>query len=160
VQAAEAKLTALVNSYVGRKNHTAITVDSVRQRFFASILNAGQPHRTTLPAAFISYLLEWDYKSTLIGLSQEGSREPFFLHLFRGCLLFESLLKDNPHKPPTTWKLPAEKRTLAAILKNELSTELGIPSKMQTSSQVFDTIIPSPAGQAIQDAISCTVKVR
>jgi len=41
--------------------------------------------------------IEWDYRSTLIELRPgDGTAEPFFIHLFRGCVLFESLLKANP----------------------------------------------------------------
>jgi hypothetical protein len=154
VQTIDAKLRTAINSYNARAGSVAITVNDVRRRFFARVLNAGQPHRTTLTAAFISYLLEWDYKSALVGLTERGSREPFFVHLFRGCLLFESLLKDNPLKTPRGG-------TLGPILKRDLFAELGISANMPISSPRFDTIIRSLAvGQPVAAAIECTAKVR
>jgi len=156
VQATENQLREAVASYNGRTGCSAITVNDVRQRFFARVLNAGQPHRTTLIASFISYLLEWDYKSALIGLTEPnvGSREPFFLHLFRGCLLFESLLKDNPSKTP-----PAD-AALGRLLQH-LSKELGIRPDLSIQSEHYSTIIRSLAPkQSIVDAIQCTGTVR
>jgi hypothetical protein len=42
----------------------------------------------------------------------KGTAEPFFLHLFRGCILFESLLKHNPYVEP-------KGKTLGAILRED-----------------------------------------
>jgi hypothetical protein len=76
-------------------------------------------HHRTLVSTFISFLAEWDYRSRLIDLSDAGSKEPFFSHLFRGCLLFESLLKANDCKPPT-------RRTLGKMLKHDFASEFHI----------------------------------
>jgi hypothetical protein len=72
-----------------------LTLAEIRTHFLQRLLEAQQD--TTLVTAFISYFLEWHHRSGLAGLGiKSGSAEPFVLHLFKGCLLFESLLRSNP----------------------------------------------------------------
>jgi hypothetical protein len=80
----------------------------------------------------ISFVAEWRYRSRLIDIVKKGSREPFFLHLFRGCLLFESLLKESVRQPRTN-----SRETLGGALRR-LYVELGIPNNMSTSADLFD----------------------
>jgi len=95
----EARTEALLNEYRSRHLHQAISLADLRTRFFERILQNGPPHRRTLLTAFISFVAEWGYRVRQFELVPEGSREPFFLHLFRGCVLFESLLKSAPGAP-------------------------------------------------------------
>lgn len=70
--------------------------------------------------AFISFFLEWHYRSRLAALGiQAGSAEPFVLHLFKGCVLFESLLRTKVPKPSGG--------TLALLLQSR-AKDLGILS--------------------------------
>jgi hypothetical protein len=95
----EVAVELLLTDYRGRQRMQHITLQDLRTRFFQNVLNAGPPHRRTLLTAFISFVAEWPYRKKQFSLVEEGSREPFFLHIFRGCLLFESLLKNAPGVP-------------------------------------------------------------
>jgi hypothetical protein len=95
----EARIQTLLNEYHSRHLHQPISLLNLRTRFFERILKNGPPHHRTLLTALISFVAEWDYRAMQFELVPEGSREPFFLHLFRGCVLFESLLKSAPDAP-------------------------------------------------------------
>ncbi len=147
------RIEATLVSYNGRAGHHILTLDNLRKQFLTHVLASQQPHLRTLTTTFISFFFEWDYRSRLIEVSEAGSREPFFMHLFRGCLLFESLLKENPTKKPT-------KKTLHPILQ-ELLTELYITRQLKTSSTSFESILSSvTAAQSISDTIESTDKTR
>jgi hypothetical protein len=149
------QIEAAISSYNARRGNQTLTIGDVRNHFLGRVLLAvDNPHLRTLTTAFISYFFEWDYRVRLIELSETGSREPFFMHLFRGCLLFESLLKENPKKSPT-------QKTLGRILNSELYAELNIPAALTISSPRFDTIVRSlSACQPMDAAIQCTGKAR
>jgi len=43
-------------------------------------------------------LVEWEFRDNNFELGiKNGTSEPFFMHLFRGCVLLESLLNRNPN---------------------------------------------------------------
>jgi hypothetical protein len=86
----------LLNDYRARPDAQAITLDELRDRFLRKILTSGLPEQRALVTAFISFVAEWPYRTKQMELIEEGSREPFFLHILRGCVLFESLLKAAP----------------------------------------------------------------
>ncbi|HEX4919565.1 MAG TPA: hypothetical protein VFV92_02370, partial [Candidatus Bathyarchaeia archaeon] len=85
----------------------------------------------------------------------EGTTEPFFLHLFKGCLLFESLLKANPKKPLNN----AE--NLGQALQ-QLSSELGTPHNINLRGVDFSTILSSLPGSnnSIPSAVEYAGKIR
>jgi hypothetical protein len=86
-------------------------------------------------------------------LTAEGSREPFFLHLFKGCLLFESLLKQNPLKA-------INEQSLGRILNNDLPAELNI-THVDVRESDFDALVKSLTGNmGIGDTIECVGKTR
>ncbi len=94
-------------------------------------ISKGQENLRTLVTTFISYSLEWKHRSDLIKLRiEQGTAEPFFIHLFKGCVLFESLLKANPKRKP-------QEKMLGKIL-GELQSELGFGSKPQMTIGNFD----------------------
>lgn len=117
------KIESAISNYNTRSGSKKITINDVRQCFLSSAHRGGSPHITTLTTTFISFFFEWDYRVRLIELSKSGSREPFFTHLFRGCLLFESLLKENPTKRPC-------QKTLGNIIRKELFGHLGISANV------------------------------
>ena len=93
----QTQLDVAINDYNGRQSTIVpqLTLAEIRTHFLQRLLEARQD--TTLVTAFISYFLEWHHRSGLVGLGiRSGSAEPFVLHLFKGCLLFESLLRSNP----------------------------------------------------------------
>jgi hypothetical protein len=154
VKNVSSKIEAAIADYNGRGGSQHLTFSEVRQHFLSRVLAAGQPHLRTLTTTFISFFFEWDYRSRMIELSEAGSREPFFMHLFKGCLLFESLLKENPKKRPS-------ELTLGPILKSELFTDLHIPASLTISSPSFETIVQSlQPGQPMDEAVACTGKTR
>ena len=71
-----------------------INFDDFQQNFLApSLLSSGVGSRT-LVTALITYCLEWDIRNSYHDLGvRHGTAEPFLLNLFKGCLLFESLLR-------------------------------------------------------------------
>jgi len=105
----------------------------LRVHFFQKILLSGRSHHRALVTTFISFVAEWPYRKGLFELVQEGSREPFFLHLFRGCLLFESLLKAAPTS--------AGLKTLGDALQQHKAA-LGL-KKIETSATEFNDIVKS-----------------
>ena len=90
----------IYNDPIHGKNQ--ITIEFIRKNFFERNIYEKDYSSRSLTTSLISFFLEWNYCQTLINLrTQAGSEELYFLHLFKGCLLFESLLKENPiHKPP------------------------------------------------------------
>jgi hypothetical protein len=153
VKLVKSKTTELIREYNGRAGAQTLTFNDVRSRFLNRIL-VGQPHTRTLITTFISFIAEWHYRTLLIDLSNDGSREPFFMHLFKGCLLFESLLKENPSKVP-------QQRTLGRILERDLATELAIGQVDVRPEQDFGTMVGGLVpNMSVQDSIESTGKAR
>jgi hypothetical protein len=149
-------LEKAVNDYIARKDSDTLTAPNVRENFLKHVL-AREPHLRSLTTALVSFFAEWGYRLKMIDLiTQAASREAFFTHLFRGCLLFESLLKENPAMPSTA-------ETLVKILKlgSDISNKLGIKRKLGTSSDNFDDVVLSlKPRQQIVEALECTVQTR
>jgi hypothetical protein len=145
------KLEAALDDYRDREgSRKGLTLDKVREHFLNHL---NQPHLRTLTTTFVSFLAEWDYRLQMIGLANpEVSREPFFTHLFRGCLLLESLLKE---------KAPDQTAMLWALVNRHLQRRLGITKTLRSSSVTFEAILQqlSPK-QTIEDAIQCTMQTR
>ena len=114
VMAMQGRIEGAIADYNSRPGRPAglsdLELSHVRERFLRFAVSKGNEGWRSLATALISYFLEWDYRSTLIELRPgDGTAEPFFIHLFRGCVLFESLLKANPKDipPPTRHNLVA-----------------------------------------------------
>lgn len=86
----------LIRNYNARADARPITLDELRTWFLSPLISSVDAHKRTLITAFISFIAERKYRSRLIDLVANGSREPFFLHLIRGCILLESILKESP----------------------------------------------------------------
>ena len=100
VKAAEQQVCAAIKDYNGRGGAKQLTIADLRKGFLRKAL--GHDEWRSLATAFISFFLEWEYRSTMLELRVgEGTLEPFYIHLFKGCLLFESLLKVCPDRKPT-----------------------------------------------------------
>ncbi|MGO8826437.1 MAG: hypothetical protein ACLQU9_14535, partial [Acidimicrobiales bacterium] len=115
---------------------------------------SGQPHKRTLVTALISFIAEWRYRARLINLFEHGSREPFFLHLLRGCVLFESLLKEQAKKVLT-------QDTLGRILQHDLLAELGM-ANVQVGANNFNNDVVAGLGpnMTIEATINSTAQAR
>ena len=91
-----------------------LTLDELRKDFICYALTAkDKPGLRTLVTSFITYCIEWDFRNEHFEYEVgTGTSEPFFLHLFKGCVLLESLLKHNRSITP-------ENNMLGKILKEE-----------------------------------------
>ncbi len=86
-------------------------------------------------STFITFFIEFNYRYFQLMIRNEpGTNELFFMHLFKGCLLFESLLKNNPNK-----KLP-ENISLERVLI-ELSNEFNITEKIKIGGLSFQQVV-------------------
>ena len=119
-----------------------LTLDDLRKNFICYSLRAThEPGLRTLVTAFITYCTEWDFRKDHFEYGvAKGTSEPFFLHLFRGCILFESLLKHNPFVQPnskTLGKILNEKKII-----NELSDQLhfGAPVEPTVPQNLYKAV--------------------
>ena len=73
-------------------------IEEIRNDFiYPCLTTKDKPGLRTLATACISYFIEWDFRNQHFEYGvKQGTSEPFFSHLFQGCVLFESLLKHNP----------------------------------------------------------------
>ncbi len=116
VKAAQDRVEEVIRYYNGlADNHcslTPLTIEGLREHFLCPALDPSHGSWRSLATSFISFFLEWDYRNSLLDVLLElGTIEPFFMHLFKGCVLFESLLKENP-----TIKIPSSAETLSQVL--------------------------------------------
>lgn len=106
-QSAQAKVERMLEYYRDKiktdASDSQLTVDDLRSDFICYALREKEkPGLRTLVTALITYCIEWDFrKDHLEHGVRKGTSEPFFLHLFRGCILFESLLRHNPTITPS-----------------------------------------------------------
>ena len=142
--------------YNGRPGRSAVLeLNDIREGFLRPALSTEAKNWRSLATTFISFFLEWEYRRKLIDLlPRVGTAEPFFLHLFKGCVLFESLLKANRLQPTAA--------TTLDVVLNHLSSQLAIGSQLRLSSRSFSTVISDlqTADDQIQTAIEFTGKIR
>jgi hypothetical protein len=115
-QIAQAKVERALTHYNDKiaknSNVSQLTLDDLRSDFICYALRATEePGLRTLITAFITYCTEWDFRKDHYEYGVgKGTSEPFLLHLFRGCILLESLLRHNPTISP-------QKNMLGKMLK-------------------------------------------
>jgi hypothetical protein len=141
-----------LKDYCGRPDAQGITLDNLRDRFLRKQLSS-VPERRALVTAFISFVAEQPYRAKQMELIEAGSREPFFLHLLRGCVLFESLLKAAPDTPPL--------RTLRPALRHH-ARQLGISvANIDTGETDFNNVPPLlSSNMKIEETINTCAKAR
>lgn len=161
VRMAQARVEDVINEYnsmPGRSTSVPeLTIHDLREFFLRPAVSPGLERWRSLATTFISFLLEWDYRSTLLDLRADvGTSEPFFIHLFKGCVLFESLLKTNPNH-----QVPAGVRSLGQVLQLFHSL-LGIPHNISIGNTDFPTILHDlgNADNRIQTAIEFAGRIR
>ena len=78
-------------------NGNELTIDLVREHLLLRSISpdsGSSVNLRTISTSLISYFLELRHKRSLRKLVVgSGTAEPFFLHLFKGCVVFESLLR-------------------------------------------------------------------
>ena len=163
VEAAQAKVQDSINVYNNRDGHRAtfrpLSLDDLRTQFIIPAISPGGEQWRSLMTTLISFRLEWDHNNELFDTCPpQGTFEPFFLHLFKGCVLFESLLKNNPNNPIT---LPPENSNLGAVLQF-LHNDLNIRHDISIGKIDFPTIVTNlvTADESIQTAIEFAGQIR
>jgi hypothetical protein len=132
-----------------------LSIESLRSGFLEPLVFSDNPDKRSLASTFITFFLEFKYRDFQLSLRPgSGTNEPFFIHLFKGCLLFESLLKNNPTKEVGT-------QTLYLVLR-ELSDELGLPNNFSIGkahlSKVLEEIVT--ADDQLANSIILTGRLR
>lgn len=157
-QAAEAKLQLCLEFYKSLTGKPTwlpdLSLPRLRLKFLRPALSRNDPSWRRLAVALISFLLEWDFRQGLLSLrSSDGTFEPFYLHLLKGCVLFEGLLNENPKKKPVGGDL--------AVVVDELHAELGINPPSNFSGR-FNHILGDLAqvDNRIETAVGFTLRLR
>jgi len=135
-RATETQLRTLIDEYNRIPGSIALTIENVRNCFLGPAVMVN-PQWRTLVTSWISFLLEWGYRLTILDIRVEnGTWEPFFIHLFKGCVLFESLLKANP-------SVQNPGSTLESILNRNrtIREKLGINRKIKTTGPEFPNVV-------------------
>lgn len=111
--------------------------------------------KRTIVSAFYVFLLEYfdRYLELRLRSTVGGSIQPFVVHLFKGGLIFESLLK---HLYPD----PAQpRRTLSTIL-NSPAFQNDFPGQIPTGSSTLQDVVDGIQGNSIQSAFTATSRLR
>lgn len=125
-----------------------LTIDDIRANFLSVAASSENPDVRSLASTFITFFLEFKYRDFQLRLRKEpGTNEPFFIHLFKGCLLFESLLKNNA-------SIEVTGTTLAPVL-NELTNELSLPEEFSIGGVTLSSVLDEV--QTVDDRISFSI---
>ncbi len=155
---AEKWLKIMIDEYRKVSGSVTLTLFELRQFFLERAITDHQEWRTLI-TSWISFYLEWSHRQHILNLRvEDGTWEPFYLHLFKGCLLFESLLKSEPSGQVV-------EDSLGRILNNPNSyarTRLGIYRHIKTGNSTLKDILleVSTAILDIQTDIEITAKLR
>ncbi len=91
------------NDMISQKNNiNKLDIEQLRDNFISYILEKRNDlGLRTLLTTFITFNVEGEFRNDNFELGvKRGKVEPLFVHLFRGCVLFESLLNRNPNPKP------------------------------------------------------------
>ncbi len=133
---AENQLKIMVDKYNKIPQSCQLTIDQVKHNFLERAITDKQDWRT-LVTAWISFMLEAGYRFRTLNLrTREGTWKPFYMHLFKGCVLFESLLKANPN-------INVPETELGSILacNKEVRNQLGVKGSITTGGFTFPDLI-------------------
>lgn len=130
-----------------------------------------QTDNTALITTFYSFVMEkCDIDEAVKFKSKySGTIEPMILHLVKGSLLFESMLKIRYHTSVKHKILnkPSQRDrnniyiTLANILHDpDFKTKMGYTKNIDTSESNINNINIPPAKFSIEDSFTCTAKIR
>jgi hypothetical protein len=157
-QAAEAKLQLCLEFYKSLAGKPTwlpdLSLPRLRLKFLHPALSRNDPSWRRLAVSLISFMLEWDFRKDQLTLrAADGTFEPFYLHLLKGCILFEGLLNENPKKKPVGGDLGA--------VVDELHAELGINPPSNLSGRFNDILGDlAQADNRIETAVVFTLRLR
>lgn len=159
VKSMQRQVEAQINQYNQRSARhptcPSLDISVVRDHFLRPALTQSHEPWRSLATTLITFVLELEYLGNSLDLRVgTGTSEPFYLNLFKGCVLFESLLKANPKNAPT-------QQTLGQVLRH-LATDLGLTSAPSIGNTDFPTVVSLVAGANydIATAIEFTGRVR
>jgi hypothetical protein len=135
---AESKVNKLIQQYNSRLVSSSdkankLTIDDVRNYLLRPLSQSTDPGKRSLATTFITFFIEFDFRYVQFQMrNEQGTNESLYLHLFKGCLLFESLLKNNKIHP-------VKGRTLKPVSK-ELSGYLNLPKAFNISEDYLKDV--------------------
>jgi len=140
-QIAGEKLQAFIDQYNPIPAAIQTSIPEIRAKFLSRAVGDRQEWRT-LATSLISFLLEWEYLAVLQSIRvADGTREPFFTHLFKGCVLFESLLKANP-----SVLNPGDTLGNIIVGNNGIKNQIGIHRNLTTRGPALVDVLASLPG--------------
>ncbi len=154
-QITERKLNEFITYYTNTPGNRSINITDLRSKLLKPSISVNRSWRT-LATSLITFVLEWNYLYILQEICPLlGTLEPFFIHLFKGCVLVESLLKNNP-----TVINPGN--TLGEVLHNQqVINSLNFKNPILSSAPSFQSIIDQlPGSNTIEDDFTFTVRIR
>lgn len=165
VRFAQARIESLINDYNALSENTTnnITIQILRDHLFIPSISEEHKNWRSLASAFISFFLEWDYRNMLFDIRvTPGTFEPFYVHLFKGCVLLESLFKENDSSDPWRPTHPQD-NNLGKVLE-KYSAKLG--STVNLGQNISGPDLPTvltdleSANDSIFTAIKFTARLR
>jgi len=161
VEATDARIRELIDNYNSRPGRAPglapLSLDVIRTALLLPSLHPGNEQLRSLATTLISFSLEWDFRNQLLELGPvNGTSEPFFMHLFKGCVLFESLLRCNSRMPP-----PANVQTLGRML-SLFRAELGLPHPFDVGNADLPGILAElpELDESVSSALRITARLR
>lgn len=163
VSQAEKEMKKLLESYEkiiinSSVNIKILTLPLLRAKLLSKAVNKEKQEYQTIATTLISYVLEYNNRiETLRILDSLESIEPFVFHLFKGCVLLESIIRENPNKNE---KFTSDD-TLGDLIQ-KVYEELEIPHNISFKAKNLQEIINSLPNQelALKDTFSISGRVR
>jgi hypothetical protein len=142
--------------YQGRSSALPdLTLEELRSDFLFLATQPANSKLRSASTALLSFFLEASQRKVqLDNVINPGSFEPFILHLFKGGLLVESLIKLNPKNRPTD-------KTLGRVL-NHVASDLGIAAGLSISANELQDVIDQAdsATWTIENAFQISGRIR
>ncbi len=154
----QARFDELIEFYnqLKGKSQLNFTIKDLREKFIIPTLCDKDKKWRSNVTTMISFCMEIDNLESLFEIRvDDGTSEPFFMHLFKGCVLFETILKECPinnGNSPST------------IEKNikKFHSQLGIPVDYSVGNCSLQSIIKDldHFDNSIQSAIKFSNRTR
>ena len=142
--------------YEGRDQEApSLSLADFRTHFLARAIGPESRRLRSVATALISFMLEAAYrKAQLDNIPSPTAFDPFILHMFKGGLILESLIKLNPAKTP--------KGALLSQVLPDVSSLLGIPSGLNISARELQDVIRQAASAiwTIENAFQIACRTR
>jgi len=162
VQQAALEMRKLIRNYntcLQREEHNnPFSMKLLREKILRKAIEIKNPCYQSISTALISFVLEFNNRiERLRILDSLESIEPFAHHLFKGCVLLESLLKENPGRNNNL-------KSSDDLIKwvREKSKSLDIPEKLTLDNKSLQSIINDiPKGSIkLIDSFSLACRIR